>query len=362
MNTRRTGPFITRGHIFEAAFFVFFLFLLYQMVRLLAPYSAALLWAAVLALALHPTYRKILKLVRGKPGIAAAVMTLAVVLLVVGPAIALLIALASQAVGLYHEAAEGIQSGAVIETWNKLETLLSRTMLKVPFLAGLDIKGLLLNGFGQFSSFMASQVGSILRNTAILAADLVIMLVAFYFFLINGERYYQTGMDLLPFTRRQKQALASKFYNTFVAVVNGVFLIAAGQGFMTGVGFALFRVPFPALWGSVAALLALLPIGGAALVWIAGALYLLLSGATLNGVLLAVWGLILVSLPDNFLRPMLIGRRAKLSAFFLFLSILGGLTVYGVLGILMGPLMVTLLTAFIEFYREQYPERENSST
>jgi predicted PurR-regulated permease PerM len=135
-----------------------------------------------------------------------------------------------------------------------------------------------------------------------------------------------------------------------------VFLIALGQGIMTGIGFALFRVPFAVFWGFLAAFLALLPIGGAALVWIPGALFLLLTGETLRGVLLAVWGAVLVSLPDNFLKPMLIGRKAKLPAFFLLLGILGGLQVYGFLGILFGPLVVTLLTAFVQIYREEYAE------
>jgi predicted PurR-regulated permease PerM len=161
---------------------------------------------------------------------------------------------------------------------------------------------------------------------------------------------------LLPFTPEQKKSIARKFQDTFTAVINGVFLIALGQGIMTGIGFAVFSVPFPVFWGFLAAVLALLPIGGAALVWIPGALFVFLTGSTLKGVLLAVWGTVLVSLPDNFLKPMIIGKKAKLPTFFLFLGILGGLQVYGFLGILFGPLVVTLLTAFIQIYREEYGE------
>jgi predicted PurR-regulated permease PerM len=328
------------------------------MVRLLAPFSAALLWAAVLALALHPIYRKGLKFLRDQAGIAASILTLAVLLLIVGPTVALLTTLVSQAIGLYHGAAQDIQSGVIIEFGNRIESFFTRYLSSLPFLTDLNIREVLLSGFGRLSSFLASQIGNVLKNTAILAVDLSIMLVAFYFFIKNGERYYRAGMDLLPFTAKRKQAMSLKFHNTFTAVINGVFLIALGQGFMTGVGFALFRVPFPAFWGSLAALLALLPIGGAALVWLPGAAYLMLSGSIVHGVFLALWGLVLVSLPDNFLKPLLIGRKAKLSAFVLFLSILGGLKLYGILGILIGPLIVTLLTAFIEFYQEEYAEQE----
>lgn len=354
MNTKHTPPFITRSHIFAVTFFAIFIFLLYQMIRLLAPFSAALLWAAIIALALDPLYRKAVTLLRGRTGLAASVMTLVTLFLVIGPTMALLAVLTSQAVDLYQWASEGIKSGAASDLWNKLTGYVSQKILAHPLLADLDVKGIFIKGISQFSSSLASQVGSVLRDTVLLVVNLLIMLIALFFFFRNGENYYQATMDLLPFTREQKQSIAQKFHDTFTAVINGVFLIALGQGVMTGIGFALFRVPFPVFWGFLAALLALLPIGGAALVWIPGALFLLLTGATLQGVLLVAWGAVLVSLPDNFLKPMLIGRKAKLPTFFLFLGILGGLQVYGFLGILFGPLVVTLLTAFVQIYREEY--------
>ena len=122
-------------------------------------------------------------------------------------------------------------------------------------------------------------------------------------------------------------------------------------------GLALFGVPFAVFWGFLAAILALLPVGGAMLVWLPGALYLYLTGSTLNSFLLAAWGAVFVSLPDNFLKPLLIGRKAKLPTFLLFLGILGGLQVYGILGILAGPLVVTLLTAFVQIYREEFANK-----
>jgi predicted PurR-regulated permease PerM len=356
LNTKHPPPVITRSHIFTVTFFAIFIFLLYQMLRLLAPFSAALLWAAILALALDPLYRKLVTLFRGRTGLAAGVMTLVTLLLVIGPMITLLAVLTSQAVDLYQWASAGIKSGAAADLWNKLTGYVSQKILSHPLLADSDVKGVLINGLRQFSSSLASQVGSVLRDTVLLAVNLLIMLIALFFFFRNGESYYQTAMGLLPFTHEQKQSIARKFHDTFTAVLNGVFLIALGQGIMTGIGFALFRVPFAVFWGFLAAFLALLPIGGAALVWIPGALFLLLTGETLRGVLLAVWGAVLVSLPDNFLKPMLIGRKAKLPAFFLLLGILGGLQVYGFLGILFGPLVVTLLTAFVQIYREEYAE------
>jgi predicted PurR-regulated permease PerM len=245
----------------------------------------------------------------------------------------------------------------MIEGWKRLESFLSQNLLKVPLLADLNMKELLLNGFGRISSILASQAGIVLKDLVLLIVNLLIMVIALFFFFRNGEGYYRSAIDLLPFTDEQKRFIAEKFHTTFAAVIKGVFLIALGQGVMTGIGFALFHVPFPVFWGFLAAILALLPIGGAALVWMPGALFLLLTGAEIQGALLALWGLVLVSLPDNFLKPLLIGRTTKLPTFFLFLGILGGLKVYGLLGILFGPLIVTLLTAFIQIYREEFADK-----
>ncbi len=359
MTSKQTEPSVSRSHAVTVAFFALFLFLLYQMARMLAVFSAALVWAGIIALALHPLYRKTVTLLRGRTGLAAAAMTLVTLLLLIGPALALLAVLVSQAVDLYQWASEGVRSGAAAELWNRLTSSVSQTILTHPLLADLDIKGTFVKGLGQISSSLASQVGSVLRNTALLVVNLLITLIALFFFFRSGEDYYRSVMDLLPFKHEQKQSIARKFHDTFSAVMNGIFLIALGQGCMTGIGFALFHVPFPVFWGFLAAFLALLPIGGAALVWVPGALFLLLTGATLQGIFLAIWGLVLVSLPDNFLKPLLIGKKANLPTFFLFLGILGGLQVYGILGILFGPLIVTLLTAFIQIYREEYAANEN---
>jgi predicted PurR-regulated permease PerM len=180
------------------------------------------------------------------------------------------------------------------------------------------------------------------------------MLIALFFFFRNGEIYYSEVMDLLPFTQEQKRSFAQKLHDTFVAVINGVFLIALLQGLLTGIGFALFGVPYAVFWGFVAALLALLPVGGAALVWAPGALFLFLTNATMQGALLSIWGVLVISMADNVLKPLIIGRKANIPMFILFLALLGGLQLYGILGLLFGPLVVTLLAAFVQIYRDEY--------
>ena len=345
---------ITRPNFFAFVFFAFFLILLYQMLSILAPFSSALLWAAILTLALHPLNERVLRVLKGRAGLAAFVMTIFTMLVIIVPSIILLALCASQAIGLYEFASGGFQSSRLFELWNNYTTSLSSELLAHPALAGIDIRGLVVKGISEVSSTLASQIGPLLKNTLLLAINLVVMLIALFFFFKNGESYYRSVMGLVPFTQEHKQAIAQKIHDTFTAVLNGIFLIALIQGIITGIGLALFKVPYAIFWGFLAAVLALLPVGGAALVWVPGALYLFSTGASTYGIGLIFWGLILVTLPDNFLKPVLIGRKANIPPFFLFIGILGGLKVYGMLGILFGPLVVTLLTVFIQIYQEEF--------
>jgi predicted PurR-regulated permease PerM len=345
---------MTRPHFFAVVFFALFLFLLYQMMNILAPFSSALLWAAILALALHPVYERVQRALKGRAGLAASLMTVLTMLVIIVPAIMLLAVCASQAIGLYEWASGGFQSGKLSELWSRYAPSLSDKFLSSPALADIDIKGLAAKSIGDVSSALAGQIGSLLKNTLLLVFNLVVMLIALFFFFRNGESYYRSALDLLPFAAEHKRAISQKISDTFSAVLNGVFLIALIQGIVTGIGLAIFGVPYSIFWGFLAAIFALFPVGGAALVWVPGAIYLFSTEATVSGILLVLWGLLLVTLPDNFLKPVLIGRKANIPAFFLFIGILGGLKVYGMLGILFGPLVVTLLTVFFQIYREEY--------
>ena len=351
------SSFLTRSHLFAAIFFAIFIFLLYQMAGLLAPFSTSLLWAAIIALALAPLYQRVVLLVKGRTGLAAGMMTFGALLVVVFPAVILLVVLVAQAADMYQWASGLVQSGRLAEAWGRLASPMIDRILQHPLLQGIDVKGFAIKGLGEVSSGLAAQLGGVLKNTMLFTFNLLIMLLSLFFLFRDGERWYASVTRLLPFTQDQQQAIARRFQDTFSAVVNGVFLVALLQGVMTGIGLALFGVPFPVLWGFLAAILALLPIGGAALIWVPAAVYLYLTGSAVSSILLAVWGVVLVSLPDNFLKPLLIGRKAKIPTFLLFIGILGGLQVYGFLGIFAGPLVVTLLTAFVQIYREEFVEK-----
>lgn len=347
---------MSRSFFIALAFFIVFLFLLYQMLRLLAPFGSPLLLAVTLAIALHPIYNRLVNCLKGREKLSSFIMTFFVVLLIIGPAITLFGILSTQAIDVYQEIMAGIQSNKLPEAWIETIDRFTNRIAEYPVLSSVDVKGFILKSLGSISSGLAAQFGTLLKNTLILALDLMVMLIALFFFFLNGEKYYRFFIDMLPFSSEHKKAVSEKVHDTFIAVINGVFLIALVQGVLTGTGFAMFGLPVPVFWGSLAAIAALFPIGGAALVWVPGVVFLYLKGSVMRSILFFFWGLVFVTLPDNFAKPVLIGRKAKIPAFFLFISILGGLNAYGVFGILLGPIVVTMLTAFIQIYREEYAD------
>lgn len=348
---------VTRGRVFGAAFFVILIFILYQAAQLIAPFASALIWGSIIALGLYPLHKRMLALVKNRGGLAAIIMTALAVVIVIGPAGALIAALASQAADLYHQAAVFIQGDKWADIWEGMKTSIFGPILAPPISDRLNIKDMVLRSLGEISTAVASQFGDVIKNTLLFVLNFFIMIFSLFFIFRDGGRFYSRVMELVPLSDARKQAVTRKLADTFYAVIYGMLLVAIFQGIMTGLGFAIFGVPFAVFWGAIAAFLALLPVGGAALVWVPGALYLIFTGSILKGILLGGWGLLLVSLPDNFLKPLLIGRKAKLPTFFLFLAILGGLKVYGLLGILIGPLIVTLVTAFVQIYKEEYAEK-----
>jgi predicted PurR-regulated permease PerM len=357
MNEDHVRSFLTRGQIFAAAFFLVLLFLLYQASRFIAPFLSAIIWAAIIVIVLYPLYTRLLKLVHHRRNLASGIMTGFTLVLVIGPAVLLFALLTAQIVDLFSAAAEFVRTGQCELVWVRLRASSLGSLLDHPALAELDINSRIIKSLGDLSAGMAGQLGLLLKNALLAVLNLFIMLFVIFFFFRDGKTYAAELTDLLPFPKNHKQAILEKLENTFSAVLNGLFLVALLQGFLAGLGFFIFGVPYGIFWGFLAMLAALLPFGGTALIWIPGALYLFLKGATVKAVLLAVWGALLVSTPDNFLKPILIGRKAKLPTFFLFLGILGGIHVYGILGVLFGPLVVTLLTAFLQTYREEFSEQ-----
>ncbi len=356
-----------RQLLFRLFFFGVFLYLLYQFSRIFSPFVTPLLAATTLALIFSPLHTGIQKRLKERANLAAALSTVLILVIVILPVILLAWLLIKESAVVYPWAQQWMQSlkdnpegslGANLPpparlVWDKLDRFFFAWQIDPQeiFLKNLDQIGRKISAFGT----------QVVRNTFFLVFDVMVTAFALFFFFRDGAKTMRKVMDLVPMEKSHKEMVLSRLNKTLSAVVRGVFITASVQGLLAGIGFAVAGVRFSVLLGFATAFLALIPFVGATSVWLPVSLYLFfVKGAAAKGVLLFLWGALVVSLADNFLRPILIGEQAKLPVFLLFFGILGGLQVYGFIGILMGPLMIASVLAFAKIYREQFQQKPPS--
>lgn len=350
---------VDRKLLFGAFFFAVFLILLYQLLRVLSPFTGALLGAVIIALVFHPLHLRVQYRI-GHPNVAASLTTIVALVTIVLPFIV---------IGwmVFQEASDAIPT---IRRWLAAQPAAfdaySSADLPAPIATALatlrglferwavDLRGMLVEGLRGMGATVTDFGAATVRRLAFLALDLVVLVFALYFFLRDGERMLRWMIDLVPMERVHKQLVVDRLEDTLSAMVRGTFITASTQGLLTGIGLAVAGVPFPVLFGVSAALLAVVPFVGAGLVWIPAAAYLVFTGATGAALGLALWGAVVVGLVDNVLRPWIVGDGAHLPVLLLLLAVLGGIQVYGLLGALMSPLLVATFLAFARIYREQY--------
>ena len=188
--------------------------------------------------------------------------------------------------------------------------------------------------------------------------DLAIVLYLAFFLLRDGERIRQLLIRALPFGDHREELLFARFALMLRATVRGTLLVAVAQGALGGIIFAVLGLRAPVLWGVIMTLLSLIPVVGAAVVWLPAAIYLLLTGEVVSGVVLMVYGVCVIGLADNALRPILVGRDTKLPDFMVLLSTLGGFALFGLDGFITGPVLAVLFVTLWQIFMEEFSSGE----
>jgi predicted PurR-regulated permease PerM len=180
-----------------------------------------------------------------------------------------------------------------------------------------------------------------------------------YYLFRDGERFVRAMPDMLPLKREQSERIFARAHDVIGASVYGVLVIAAIQGALGGIAFWLLGLPSAIIWAVAMTFLSMIPMAGSFLVWVPAAIYLALTGHWGKALMLAIWGTLIIGTVDNFLRPKLVGERTKLHELFIFFAVLGGLQVFGVLGIVLGPVVLAITLALLDVFRQtEKPEEE----
>jgi predicted PurR-regulated permease PerM len=224
---------------------------------------------------------------------------------------------------------------------------------KVAAQSDVDLSDLARQGAGKLGGYLASELGAILRNIVFFLLDLFVMLFALFYFFRDGDAMLNRFRLFLPFEESMRERMLTEARDLIFASVTTSLVIAAVQGIICGGAFAIVGVGSPIFWGVVMAFLSLLPVVGAWPVWIPAAIWLFSTGHSGRALILVGICAGLGSTIDNILRPIMLGGRASLNGLLVFISVLGGIAVFGILGVVLGPIVVATAVGVLDVYSEK---------
>jgi predicted PurR-regulated permease PerM len=325
--------------------------------RIFRPFFGPIVWSALLAFLLQPLHDRLTRRLHGRTGLAAGLLTMAATIGLVLPATFLFKALAGQASQLVAAASEssaGPRIGQPSDLLRLAPVATALDWLRVHFslttadveMRGKELAGRLLETFAaRGGAFVLGAFGQI--------ASLALTLFLLFFFLRDGVAVAARLYRIVPLPEDRKKGLERQLAAVTKAVVLGTLVTAIVQGALVGLGFAAVRFPSPVLFGALAAALSLLPVGGTALVWLPGAIVLASQGRWPWAVGMALYGVLIVSVMTNdVLKPRLISGHADIGTLPVFLGVLGGLASFGLLGLILGPVLVAFAGALLKWAEE----------
>ncbi|MCQ9615956.1 AI-2E family transporter [Paenalcaligenes niemegkensis] len=337
----------TENSLFFRSFLLLLAIVTLAFLWLLAPFYGAIFWGVILAIIFAPLQRKLLTKTKGKKTLSALISLLIIVLIVIIPLILITGALAQEVATLYKLMERGdLNLGYYLE--QVLNVLPQSVQSGVDTLLGGDLAQL-RDRFSDFAlssgQFLTKQAVSIGSNTFQFLVSLAIMLYLLFFLLRDGTQLARHCRQLVPLSDDQKSHLMRKFTTVVRATVKGNIAVAATQGALGGIIFFILGIQGALFWGVLMAILSLLPAVGAALIWAPVAIYFFATGSIVQGVILAAFGVFVIGLIDNILRPILVGKDTKIPDYIILISTLGGISIFGLNGFVIGPLIAAIFMA-----------------
>ncbi len=348
-----------RNRIFALVFLALLFVLLYLLALIFSPFLMPILWAIILVRVSYPIYCWVLARLHGRANPAAAIMTIAVLLLAVAPAAYFVFALVQESMAAYENVAQWLGDGGLTQAAEYLSTMPLIGAYSQEWLGRLivhreEFEASIMTGGRVVSGFLLNQAADVAKNAFLITSDFLVMLFTLFFLFRDGHYLFDRLYRAVPLNPDHKEKLFKRMRTTIVAVVSGTLLTAMAQGLVSGLAFWLLDVPFPVFLGALSALLSLLPFGGTFFVWGPVALYLFAVAPVWKGAVMIAVGGGLVGLMDNVLQPYLIGSGASLPVLALFFASVGGLAYFGFIGLFLGPILLAIAMAAFQIYEEEY--------
>jgi predicted PurR-regulated permease PerM len=351
-----------RERIIVLFFFGLLALITYQLYAVISPFLTAITWAILLAFVAHPALLLLNRWIKSR-SLCALLITLALALGVILPAIWLSTHLVTEAQSLYQVASKLSAGGGLAETgkWIRDTRLGSRL---AQMLAGHGIKledeisSLSVQSAKALSQTVLRKGGAVAGNVAVFLFHFAVALTTFFYLLRDGESYYERVRELTPLHEEDKRAIFETLHLTLSSVMRGLILTSLLDGLALGLAYLILGVPYWALLALLSAIGGLLPIGGTALVWVPVAGYLAYASGWTATIMLAVWAAMTLAVIDNVVKPLAMGHGSGLTTVALFFGLAGGVQAYGPLGIFLGPAVIAVFAALLRVYQRTYINEE----
>ena len=332
---RRLGTMLFYGIVAILAYLVFLVF---------QPFLPALAWAVVIVVVSYPAYERTCR--RFSPTIASLICTLGVTVILIVPTILVMGAFVRQGMQAVQTIQVQVASGHfdwVNRLWMEIES-------RLPDSSQANLGTIVSRYSDQAATYLATRLGAVLRNTAAFLFHLSVTILAIFYLYRDGDLIMARVRAILPFEHHHRDKMIKESHDLIFASVMSSAVAAAAHGILGGLAFGVAGITAPIFWGVMMGFFSLIPLVGSALIWVPASIGLMSEGHIGAGIALALFCSVVVGLVDNVVRPWVISGRAEMGGLVVFISVLGGIAVFGLLGVIVGPIIVATGTSLLDLY------------
>jgi predicted PurR-regulated permease PerM len=331
----------------------------YLFYEIIIPFFVPICWAGVFAIIFFPLQQRLLKRIKSR-GLTSLLMCSLIIILIIGPVTYLFVALVQEATDAIAAVNEWYTSGKLNQLLDINLPLFNEAKEKLAQyydISKINLDELVKDAVQRVGGVVVNQTRWIITNGTRAIFYFFLMIFAMYYFFRDGESVVNKVKRLMPLTKEQTDTAFTQLRDVIQATMYGGVLIALLQGLLGGLMFLIMGIPSPVFWGAVMAFLSIIPVVGAFVVYIPAGIILIVTGSVVKGIIVLIFGTVVISQVDNVLRPFLISGRTSLHPLLLFFALLGGIAMWGLLGVVMGPIIAAAFMILLKVFEMRlHPE------
>lgn len=332
----------------------------YLLYLIMVPFWVPIFWAIVLSILFYPLYQWIRAIMHMGDWAASILTCIIITLFITIPASLLGAALVNEVLDIYEWAEEYAKKSAILmqDSPSVLLAYIKDALDKYIDISILDIRNIMLKSIREASSFLVQNLTGMITNFTGFIINIILSLFAMFYLFKDGDKLIESVKGFLPLDEDDKKTIFMKNHEVIYATLYGGVLVAVVQGCLGGLVFWALGLPSPVFWGTIMAVFSFIPMLGPPIIWIPAAIYLFIKVSFIKGIILVILGIFAIGLVDNILRLLIVSGKTKMHPLLLFFSILGALKVLGFIGIIAGPIILSLSLVALDIYKAGYLQKK----